>query len=163
MTIGGKEALLHLLKTKDISQFEHRKIPQTDALFEQKQLSMSAEHEWWYDKLVHGSLLPEHEGEWKGVATLNSLFHDYSEYLTDLRAFKKNTKTILGKFLKKVNPGACPHHRLVVWPNEKTGGQSKQYVWEFPSLKQVREYWDERFFKGEWPEEQVPTQRGDAF
>lgn len=162
MINGGREALLHLLKTRDISDFNHRKIPQTEALTEQKQLSMGPEFEWWYDKLVQGSLLPEDRGAWRGAATLNALFQNYAVYLRDLGVYRKQTKTVLGRFLKKVCPGACPHHRLVNWPNED-GTQSKQYVWEFPELSVLREYWDQRYFEGEWPEEVLPHVEGEPF
>lgn len=162
MDNGGREALLHKLKTTDLSEFNHRDIPQTDALYEQKQLSMSPEHEWWYDKLIHGTLLPDHDGEWKGVATLTALFNDYTEYLSAQHVFRKQSKTILGKFLRKVNPPGRPRHRMVTWPNEK-GGQSKQYVWEFPNLADARGYWDSRFLPGEWPTEQLPTEKTEPY
>ncbi len=53
---GGYQALLHLLATRDISEFNPREKPNTDALQEQKTLSFEPLAKWWYGVLQEGAL-----------------------------------------------------------------------------------------------------------
>jgi hypothetical protein len=54
MNEGGREALLHYLLTMDLSDYEVREIPQTDALRDQKEQSLRPQEEWWLDVLRSG-------------------------------------------------------------------------------------------------------------
>lgn len=54
MNEGGRESLLHYLMTMDLSDYEVREIPQTDALRDQKMLSLNNEEQWWLDVLQSG-------------------------------------------------------------------------------------------------------------
>jgi hypothetical protein len=49
-------ALAHVLYQRDITQFQPRQFPVTEALREQKQLSMSSSASWWQRCLGHGSV-----------------------------------------------------------------------------------------------------------
>lgn len=53
---GGYEALLHFLLTRDLSNFEVRRVPQTKALLDQKLESMDAFMQWWHDNLYNTRL-----------------------------------------------------------------------------------------------------------
>ena len=57
---GGLEALLFYLENIDLTGFQVRKVPQTEALQEQKLLSMSVDEEWWYRKLQNKRVLDSH-------------------------------------------------------------------------------------------------------
>ncbi len=151
MTTGGNEALLHLLKTRDISKFNHRRAPKTDALQEQKELSMEAEMSWWYEKLTSGKLLPDADG-WTGRAPIDALYQDYIECMDDLKKFHRMTKTVLGRFLRKVNPKALPRKRYESVPNLK-GHTVRQSVYLFDDLNKTRDHWDNLYFDGEWIED----------
>jgi hypothetical protein len=54
MDEGGREALLHHLMTMDLSDYEVREVPQTDALSDQKEQSLPPLDEWWLDVLQSG-------------------------------------------------------------------------------------------------------------
>lgn len=54
MNEGGREALLHFLMTLDLSDFEVREVPQTDALRDQKEESLPPLDAWWLDVLQSG-------------------------------------------------------------------------------------------------------------
>src|SRR5215204_2312773 len=51
---GGREALLHLLLNRDLSGFNVRRFPQTEALREQKLLSLETHEEEWIQVLRDG-------------------------------------------------------------------------------------------------------------
>lgn len=63
-TQKGYEALLHYLMTMDLSDFDVRKFPDTEARREQRKHSIGGFDEWWFGKLVEGRLLgdtwPQH-------------------------------------------------------------------------------------------------------
>jgi hypothetical protein len=158
---GGRQALLHMLMSRDLSNFNHRQIPQTAALQEQKELSMSPEAEWWYTKLMAGSLL-QNGDDWMGRVTVDGLHHDYVNYLKDLGLYRRNTKTVLGRFLRKASPLAYPHRRSEVCPDHITGEDRRQSIYLFPSLNSCRGHWDKRFFKGEWVDESVVEKESPA-
>jgi hypothetical protein len=54
MNEGGREALLHLLQNRDLSGFNVRRYPQTQALREQKLLSLESHDELWIEALKEG-------------------------------------------------------------------------------------------------------------
>jgi hypothetical protein len=54
MTNGGLAAMIHELLNRDISDFEVRDIPQTEALAEQKTLSLDSLDKWWLAVLERG-------------------------------------------------------------------------------------------------------------
>lgn len=53
---GGLEAFLYLLLNRDLTGVDIRKVPQTDALAEQKALSLKGVHRWFYDCLNAGHI-----------------------------------------------------------------------------------------------------------
>jgi hypothetical protein len=66
---GASEAMLHFLKNLDISEFDHRKVPYTDALAEQKLLTMRREPGgWWLDVLTRGHV---YESQFRNEAMLH--------------------------------------------------------------------------------------------
>ena len=60
---GGYEALLHHLLTRDLSSFDPRTRPQTDALQDQKQRSFGPLASWWYGVLQEGAVGDTHLDE----------------------------------------------------------------------------------------------------
>ena len=73
MKNGGDEAMLYDLLNMDISDFQHRSVPKTDALRDQKALSLYGVSAWLYECLMEGripmiddgsySWTPEHKVE----------------------------------------------------------------------------------------------------
>jgi hypothetical protein len=56
---GGYSALLHFLQTRDLTDWDVRKVPQTKALIDQKLASMDAFMQWWSDNLHNSKLHPK--------------------------------------------------------------------------------------------------------
>ncbi|QIG74938.1 integrase protein [Rhizobium phage RHph_I72] len=146
---GGREAFLHYLMTKDISGFEVRHYPKTTALQEQKVLSMSPEEQWWFEKLVDGTLQGD---SWAGEVPKAEIQRDYINYATRQKVMRPASPTGLGKFLQRVLPAQYPRAFQKMGEIEyqdRTGmpiyKRAKIWYYEFPSLEQARSFWDERF------------------
>lgn len=104
---GGREALLHMLMNRDLSQFEVRTVPKTAALMDQKLRSMNPLDEWLMG-LLHEGKLPENPAGIPDVATSNGgmsldkiifmgLFQHARETVPSLRNV---SDTKLGRHLK---------------------------------------------------------------
>jgi hypothetical protein len=149
MDNGGREAFLHLLMTRDLSNFDVRKFPKTEALQEQKVLSMSPEEQWWFEKLNEGNLVGE---GWAAEVPKADLQRDYIAYCERQKINRRVSPTALGKFLKRVLPGIYPQtfQRMAeVSYMDRFGGESyrkvKAWFYGFPDLAQSRAHFDERF------------------
>lgn len=146
---GGREALLHHLLNYDLRDFEVRDIPATEALQEQKLMSMSGEQDWWLLKLRDGRLLEE-DDSWGRVCT-HDLLYDYAQYFRSFGSGRKVSASKLGQFLSEVCPGGWPKREQVGEPHESRGldGTMKTikrpYFYVFPTLEECRSQWDERF------------------
>lgn len=64
MMNGGREALLAYLQNYDISDFQVRAVPDTEALAEQKDQSLRNVEKWWRETLQRGAIegTQNHEG-----------------------------------------------------------------------------------------------------
>lgn len=145
MNNGGREALLHYLMTYDLTNYELRKIPKTKALIEQKELSMSPEEDWWYDKLKEGTLI--RNKEWGERVLKEEVLDDYILTMKKFNVNKRSSSTQLGIFLRKV----CPPGKLKTGQglfDTKDGDfliPRRKYYYEFPPLEVCRAHWDENF------------------
>ena len=149
MDSGGREAFLHFLMTRDLAGFDVRKFPKTEALQEQKVLSMTPEEQWWFEKLQEGSLTSE---GWAAEIPKQDLQRDYINYCERQKIMRRVSPTALGKFLKRVLPGVYPQtfQRMAELSYmDRFGHESfrkaKTWFYGFPTLEQARGWWDERF------------------
>ena len=149
MDSGGREAFLHFLMTRDVSEFDVRRFPKTEALQEQKVLSMSPEEQWWFEKLQEGSLTAD---GWVGEVLKSDLQRDYISYCERQKIMRRASPTALGKFLKRVLPGAWPQtfQRMAeVSSVDRYGHESfrkvKAWFYGMPDLSSARTWWDDRF------------------
>jgi Family of unknown function (DUF5906) len=141
MENGGREALLHLLLSRDLKDFNVRRVPQTEALAEQKTHSRRG-----VDRLVeivcHNGHLPWVHDFLPDVA-VTSGEEDGEGFYSAARKlvpdFKHVSSIVISRTLKK-------HWECASWkaPN-KRGIQ-------FPPLARLRELFDERHGKQEWPD-----------
>lgn len=153
---GGLEALLHLLLTRDIKEFDVRRVPKTEALREQKLLSMGPEEEWWYSKLQDGLLLSSHT-TWDGSVEKDELFNDFYNYMQRLGAYRRASRTALSKFLDRVCPAGSPSVKQK-WVTREVAGpegwtthkKERPYFYEFPDLQQCRDSWVGKFGEVTW-------------
>lgn len=163
MDNGGYEALLHHLQSVDISEFQVRDVPSTDALQEQKMLSLGIDEEWWIKKLRDGRLQEFHT-EWDGIISCKHLTKDFIDYADTWKFTRRGNETMLGKFLSRVAPHLT---KKQVRGKEKTERgdyeDTRYYAYNFGSLKQCREAWDHHFGKYDWPEiEDLPRDEEPA-
>lgn len=145
---GGREALLHHLLNHNIKDFEVRDVPNTEALKDQKLLSMGHEEAWWYEKLQDGRILRDDEA-WEREIQKAELQDDYIFYMQRVGVMRKSSPTVLGKFLGRVCPGGMPKSYQKVARVKQTGSHGEEYTvsrrvyfYEIPELGKCREHWD---------------------
>lgn len=157
---GGREAFLHLLMTRDLTDFDVRHFPKTAALQEQKVLSMTPEEQWWFEKLMDGRLLDD---GWQGEVTKAALHRDYLAYAERQKIMRRASPTALGKFLKRAMPGHYPRpfQQMAEVSEQDSYGQEryrkvKAWFYEMPNLELSRKHWDDRFGGPyTWPEDEL--------
>lgn len=153
MDEGGREALLHFLLTLDLSDYEVREIPQTDALRDQKEQSLLPQEEWWLDVLKSG-VIPglvepwqvkvdgsdhaprEQSGFRRSIGTYDrpGLFDLMRLAAPSLKA----SDPALGRFLRKQG-----FRSGLIQP-----GRTTARGWIFPDLAEARAAWIERYGDG---------------
>lgn len=163
---GGREALLHMLMTRNLDDFDVRNFPRTAALQEQKLLSLSAEEQWWFEKLQEGKLITNREG-WPEEVMKNDLLRDYIAYADQQKLMRRMSPTALGKFVSRVLPEHWPRtfqRYSDVSSQDRFGHEQikKVRAWHYglPTLEGARQFWDERFGGPyDWPSDDVEEAR----
>jgi Family of unknown function (DUF5906) len=130
MKNGGTQAMLYDLLDRKIGGFDPEVIPNTDELFEQKQLSWDPTTLWWFERLSEGVLKYDDLGKWTGRIS-RALVQCAVSAKTTSQYEQHALATKIGKSLNKL----CPHHHTDQGTDER-GKKERYYV--FPSLKQCR-------------------------
>ena len=135
---GGREAFLHQLLQHDISDYDVRTVPQTEALHNQKIESMPPEEEWIYT-LLQNAVLPNQTS--KGDHTAFSNGNEYSLGLYDharqsVPKLRNASERVLAAILKK---WGC-----------KNWHSGTQRGWAFPPLKEMRTAFVNKYGETEW-------------
>lgn len=104
---GGLSAMLHALLQWDISSFNHRAIPQTEALAEQKRMSMDSLHKWWFDVLNRGYVYRSRYGAqrltvWMQDVSNDLLMSSYQQWCGDNSVRYPETKEAMSKMLEGI-------------------------------------------------------------
>jgi hypothetical protein len=140
MKAGGYRALLHHLLSMDLSGFDVTAVPDTNALQEQKELSLAPREQWILTLLEDGALPNSVEGRpdaaygrESGAGRGDGLYDHARQSVPALRG---ETEHILGRGLRewgvsKVKPGA-------------------RQCWVFPPLAEMRRAWEARFGPRDW-------------
>jgi hypothetical protein len=117
---GGYAAMLHDLIEYDLTHFNVRAVPVTDALQTQRKLSLGTSEAWWSDVLHRGYVfrsklgLEEFFGKWHDEVTTNVLFDSYSEFAKGRNERRPMSREACGKFLTSMGAAACrPRHAVV--------------------------------------------------
>lgn len=153
---GGYEALLYYLQSVDLTDFDVRRIPQTDALNEQKLLSMTQDEEWWFQKLNDGRLL-DSDSEWTRFVQTKELERDFTKYADTWKFTRRGNATQLGRFLTRISPHVSKIQRRVAVSEVGDNGQEvrvhrRVYFYDFGTLDQCRQAWDNINGKQDWPD-----------
>jgi hypothetical protein len=152
---GGYEALLHLLLNHDISEFDIRRIPYTEAAAEQKAYTLHGEKAWWYHKLCEGRIYDDQDG-WPEYVFTTELCHDFVEYNNTWERSARSNQTRLGVFLKSVLPTGGVKSTLrgehaVRQLDGTVKKVSSPTVYQLPNLKECRQHWEREHGKTTWP------------
>lgn len=133
---GGREAMLHYLQRMDISDFNVRIMPKTEALVDQKLQSLDTVMAWWYQKLQGGELL---EGEGWSIVPVQALYDDYVHWVQKQGGnIRRVTDTKFGMDLRKVLPESWP--KTSRQKSKHFSARGKHY--EFPNLKLCRKQFE---------------------
>lgn len=165
---GGQEALLHFLKTYDLSAFDVRKQPVTRALQVQKIHSFRPTEAWWYEKLATGRLLEDTAG-WPKLVMVPELTADFIRLTRRHSDTERSSATTLGMFLRKFMPGDYPRKaktantESVTFKNAEGLDQEipRPAYYELPTIEECRAVWDAREMGrvGEWAEPETSDVR----
>lgn len=170
---GGYESLLHYLMNYNLAEYEVRAVPHTEALQDQKMLSLPPEAQWLHNRLQEGKLHSRHS-DWNPVIAVDMLWKDYVNEMRDTGRNFRMTKISLGRYLKSVLPEGWPERKIRVLdlPREGADGQERLVaqrvtVHIFPELDVCRESWDAHYgFKTDWADirvEESYTDEDDPF
>ena len=165
---GGYEALLFMLQNLDISNFQVRNVPQTEALQEQKQLSLSNDEEWWFRKLRDGRLLETHN-KWETEIECSELISDFIKYSELWKITRRGNETSLGRFLTRVAPHIERNQRSVTKSVADQDGYStrksvRAYFYDVGSLSKCREAWCKINGKVNWQNTELTLEEnGEPF
>lgn len=148
---GGLSAMLHDLMNYQI-KINLRKIPATQALWEQKVLSMQPHQRWWFQALME-------RGDWWTnrveadiyLLDYESLVTDYAETLKKVGQSRISLGTELGMRVKSLIPDPYP----IVFRDT-----TRKKYWKIPSLQRCREHFMQRFrisrSEVNWPDPPAP-------
>ena len=142
---GGREAFLHLLSSLDLTSFDVRHPPKTEALRVQKELSLGPEEEWWHGKLLDGRVLAQH-ADWHSEVLTAELLYDFQQ---TIKKSGRSAQVRLGKFLARACPWVRRRRSQGVIETRALDGhitrhESPYYYW-IPSLSECRAHWDGQF------------------
>jgi hypothetical protein len=105
---GGYEAFLHDMLHRDLSGFNHRQAPVTDALIEQRKRSLDTTNAWWLDVLYRGYVfesrlgLAEYFAEWHADISGSLLETSYATFAKSRNERHPLNREALGNFIKKM-------------------------------------------------------------
>lgn len=165
MDNGGPAALLDFLMTYDISKFQVRAVPDTEALAEQKLEGLKNVESWWFNVLQHGSI-DGHAADtgvdgsaWgKGVVRVqkNELRENYSRWMKTRRydgeevseiGFSQRLKVMLPDLAQVQGRNGTARMRCFVLPDLGASRRSfEKYLGSdlaWPDDQQIVEYVDD--------------------
>lgn len=163
---GGKEALLNYLLTYDIkgSGVNIRDVPKTEALRQQKALSMDVDTEWWLNVLRRGTLLLEQD-EWCDFVVCDLLLLDYLNYTKGFNLSRRGNATRMGMALREFIPDLKRFQRSsptdIPQPDGTTKTVGRPWCYRVPALDICRKHFDEHFggpynWEPDEPAEELP-------
>jgi hypothetical protein len=129
MREGGQAAMLHDLLRRDISGFEPRAVPHTEALETQKLLSLDSLDRWWLAVLERGFAWRSRHGiaefgEWRDSYTTELLHASYLRWCSETRTFRPETRVALGRRMAAIYAPYRPRCDQIIgelesWPPGK--------------------------------------------
>jgi hypothetical protein len=130
---GGYETMLYDLQQMDLTDFDFRHAPQTEALIGQKHHSLPTHLAWWRDNLLRGYVFeanPNYGLEddlhvWLDPVSMELLFKSYSRYAREHHERAPLARNLLGSFITNDLGGkGCRPQRAVVGEHMTEGSIS---------------------------------------
>jgi hypothetical protein len=101
MESGGLEAFMHDMLAREITGFRPQPVPVTEALLEQRLLSLSTHEKWMHEVLERGHV-GNVEAPWEEKATTEALNQSYADYAARVNERRPMNGVYLGRFLQGV-------------------------------------------------------------
>ena len=134
MNNGGREAMLYDLQNMDISEYDLRKFPRTQALMDQIINSMSPIEKFWYECLSNGEL-PPYRHPWMEPIECDTFYDEYNGFASKIGGHCKLSGIQAGKELKRL----CPK---VSRKRHTSGMGNRAYHYFFPPLAECRKHFE---------------------
>src|SRR6185503_14011821 len=131
---GGREALLYYLLHYDLSGINLRRVPQTQALQDNKFHSFAIVEKFIFEALENGRWCGHHE-EWRQNVACREVHVAYIDYAARVGQSRRSSQTELGKALLRLLGN--------VRKRQAMSSQGRINVWDFPDLMTCREHFDE--------------------
>ena len=128
MENGGLAAMLHDLLNMDLSKFNVRDVPQTDALADQKRLSLDSLHRWWFTVLQRGFVWRSRYGaaifmDWSDFVSTELLYRSYLQWCNETREGRPMSREQLGVMMKGLYQNVRPRGHHPVYEIESMDSQ----------------------------------------
>ena len=136
MESGGLEALMHHLQSLDLEGVNLRKIPQTDALADQKLRSLDSVAAWLFSCLNNGGIEEVETSsttylrDWPETYGTSNMYNAYIGYCKRVGQNHPVRDTVFGKSLARYLPSIS---------KRRDGGKNRQHVYLLPPLDQARQ------------------------
>jgi len=136
MENGGLAALMHHLQSLDLEGVNLRKIPQTDALADQKLRSLDSVAAWLFSCLDNGGIeevdtnTTTHFWDWPETYGTTKMYNAYIGYCKRVGQSHPVRDTVFGKAIIKYVPSIA---------KRREGGKNRQHVYLLPPLDQARQ------------------------
>lgn len=132
MREGGREALLSYLLTREVTHDDVRKVPMTDELRKQQEMSLAPEQRWWKERLIEGIL---NEEPWPTDVSTRILHAEYIRWCEDMKINRRVSEVDFGRRVLKPWLGK---------PTRTTGGGGERIAKrELMPLSDARKKFDE--------------------
>jgi len=126
MERGGRAALLHHLQTFDLACVDLRKVPDTEALLDQKLATLPPLERWWLSKLQEGRF--NFAEQWASEISTSEMYDSY-EHGTQ-KIGRPIGDAEFGREMRRLCPGIKKSRPRI--------GQSRVHVFTLPSLEECR-------------------------
>lgn len=169
MQNGGLAAMLYDLRERNISKFDVRKFPETDALIAQKKYSLDTISRWWLAVLERKFVWQSRFGldefsEWMEFCPTQLLYKSYLQWCGEAKIRNPETHVALGIWFTEVYDRSRPKAQHIIgeldtWPlhiskNDKADLIVKQYQppgYKLKTLEEARaRFVDVHKVHGDW-------------
>lgn len=143
----GRAALLHYLMNFDLGMVDLKRIPDTEALYEQRISTMPDEDAFWLSRLKAGCILPSQDG-WVQEVPTEAFWDSYVKFSDKIGVKRKRVETQLAIALRRrlLPPGwPKPIKKYVDWTDDKGEPRSRRLPhYQFPPLDECRMHFQEK-------------------